>query len=81
LGETIAVLLIISPAFEIKWSVIEVGTITTSSLIAGLFGEATSLQLSALLTAGFVLFLMTLGVNMIAAIFVGRSRSGSLTEA
>jgi phosphate transport system permease protein len=81
LGETIAVLLIISPAFDIKFQILEVGTITTSSLIAGLFGEATSFQLSALLTAGFVLFLMTLSVNMIAAIFVGRSRSGAATEA
>jgi phosphate transport system permease protein len=81
LGETIAVLLIISPAYDIKWSVIEVGTQTTSALIAGLFGEATSFQLSALLTAGFVLFLITLVTNMIAAIFVGRSRSGSVTDA
>lgn len=81
LGETIAVLLIISPAYDIKWSVVEVGTQTTSALIAGAFGEATSFQLSALLTAGFVLFVITLVVNMIAAIFVGRSRSGSLTEA
>lgn len=81
LGETIAVLLIISPAYDIKWSVVEVGTQTTSALIAGLFGEATSFQLSALLTAGFVLFVITLVVNMIAAIFVGRSRSGSITEA
>lgn len=81
LGETIAVLLIISPAYDLKLQILEVGTTTTSSLIAGLFGEATSTQLSALLTAGFVLFLMTLFVNTIAAIFVGRSRSGAATEA
>lgn len=81
LGETIAVLLIISPAFDLKVRILEVGTITTSSLIAGLFGEATSAQLSALLTAGFVLFLLTLGVNTIAAVFVARSRSGSVTDA
>jgi phosphate transport system permease protein len=81
LGEAIAVLLIVSLAFEIKWSVVQVGSVTTSSLIAGLFGEATSFQLSALFTAGFALFLLTLGVNMVAAIFISRSRSGSLTEA
>ena len=80
LGETIAVLLIISPAFDIKINILSVGTETTSALIAGLFGEATSAQLSALLTAGFVLFLMTLGVNTIAAVFVSRSRSGAATE-
>ncbi len=80
LGETVAVLLIISPAFDIKFRILEVGTQTTSALIAGRFGEATSSQLSALLTAGFVLFVITLGVNTVAAIFVGRSRSGATTE-
>ena len=80
LGETVAVLLIISPAFDLKFRVLEVGTQTTSALIAGRFGEATSSQLSALLTAGFVLFVITLGVNTVAAVFVGRSRSGATTE-
>jgi phosphate transport system permease protein len=80
LGETIAVLLIISPAFDIKLSVIEVGANTVSALIAGRFGEATSLQLSALLTAGLVLFVITLLVNTLAALIVSRSRSGAATE-
>ena len=80
LGETVAVLLIISPAFDIKFHILEVGTQTTSALIAGRFGEATASQLSALLTAGFVLFVITLGVNTVAAVFVGRSRSGASTE-
>ncbi|HJQ44583.1 MAG TPA: phosphate ABC transporter permease subunit PstC [Jatrophihabitantaceae bacterium] len=80
LGETIAVLLIISPAYEPKWSIIETGTQTISGLIASLFGEATKAQLSALLTAGFVLFVMTIIVNTIAAIFVTRSRSGAAVE-
>jgi phosphate transport system permease protein len=80
LGETVAVYLILSPAFDIKVRILEVGGITTSSLIANLFGEASSSQLSALLTAGFVLFCMTLAVNMVAAVFVNRSRSGAATE-
>jgi len=80
LGETIAVLLIISPAFDLKIRPLEVGTETVSALIAGRFGEASSAQLSALLTAGFVLFLLTLIVNTVAAVFVNRSRSGSATE-
>ena len=80
LGETIAVLLIISPAFDIKFRPLEVGAETTSALIAGRFGDATSRQLSALLTAGFVLFLMTLLVNSIAAVIVSRGRSGASTE-
>jgi phosphate transport system permease protein len=80
LGETIAVLLIISPSFDLKVRPLEVGTETVSALIAGRFGEATTSQLSALLTAGFVLFLLTLLVNTVAAVFVNRSRSGSATE-
>jgi len=77
LGETIAVVLIVSPAFEVKPRILEVGTSTVSSLIAGRFGEASTSQLSALLAAGFVLFLITLVVNTGAAVVVNRSRSGA----
>ena len=80
LGETAAVLIIISPAYDIKPRILEAGTQTTSALIAGNFGNATKSQLSALLTAGFVLFLITLAVNSFAAVFIRRSRSGAGTE-
>ncbi len=80
LGETIAVVLIISPAFDLKIRILEIGTITVSSLIAGRFGEASAGQLSALLTAGLVLFIITLIVNTIAATIVNRSRSGAATD-
>jgi len=80
LGETIAVVLIISPSFDINWQILSVGTNTFSALIATRFGDANASQLSALLTAGFVLFVMTIAINTIAAVFVGRSRSGSATE-
>jgi phosphate transport system permease protein len=80
LGETIAVLLIISPVFDLKLKVLTVGTETISALIASRFGEATSSQLSALLTAGFVLFVITLAVNTVAAVLVNRSRSGAGTD-
>ncbi|WP_395691180.1 phosphate ABC transporter permease subunit PstC [Nocardioides sp.] len=81
LGETIAVLLIISPSFEVKGRVLEIGGNTVSSLIAGRFGDASKSQLSALLAAGFVLFLITLLVNTLAAVIVNRSRSGAGTDA
>jgi phosphate transport system permease protein len=76
LGETVAVYLIVSPVFDLKLRPLEIGTITTASLIANFFGDASKLQLSALLAAGFVLFVMTLIVNTLAAIIVNRSRSG-----
>jgi phosphate transport system permease protein len=80
LGETIAVVLIISPAYDLKFRPLENGTITVSSLIANQFGDSSPAQLSALLAAGFMLFLITLAVNTFAAMFVTRSRSGSSTD-
>jgi len=80
LGETISVLLIISQAFQVKPNILESGTSTISALIATDYKEATPTQLSALLTCGFVLFLMTLLVNTIAARIVARGRSGAGTE-
>jgi len=80
LGETIAVVLIISPSFDLKFRPLEVGTNTVSALIAGRFGEASPAQLSALLTAGFVLFLITLIVNTFAALIVANGRSGAGTD-
>ena len=82
LGETIAVLLLIEPKFEIKWSVLQHGTSTISALIAGNFGSTdSSQQLEALLAAGFVLFLMTIVINSLAGVLVARSRSGAGTDA
>lgn len=81
LGETIAVLLILSPSFDVKGRVLEIGGNTVSALIAGRFGDADPVQLSALLAAGFVLFLITLAVNTVASVIVNRSRSGAGTDA
>jgi phosphate transport system permease protein len=77
LGETVAVLLIMSLQFGVKIRVLENGGVTISKLIAERFESATSTQLAALLAAGFVLFVMTLIVNTIAAVIVSRSRSGA----
>jgi phosphate transport system permease protein len=80
LGETIAVLLIISISFHVNIHILQNGTSTISALIANYFGESTKAQLGALLTAGLVLFVITLIVNTFAAAFITRSRSGSATE-
>ena len=76
LGETAAVLIIISPEYIIKPRILEAGTQTTSALIAGNFGDATKSQLSALLAAGFVLFLITWSSTAWRPIVIRRSRSG-----
>ena len=80
LGETIAVLLIISTVFSINFHVLYKGSITVSALIASRFSEATPGELSTLLAAGFVLFAITMAVNFIAAMLITRSRSGAATE-
>ena len=80
LGETAAVLVIISPEYVIKDNILSAGGQTISALIAGNFGDASKGQLSALLAAGFVLFLICLVVNTIAATIIRRSRSGATTE-
>lgn len=81
LGETIAVLLIISPRFDINFHVLEAGSNSVSSLIALRYSEASGFGLSALMAAGLALFALTLIVNTTASVFVARSRSGSTSEA
>jgi phosphate transport system permease protein len=81
LGETIAVVLIISPRFDFSFHVLEAGSNSVSSLIALRFSEANGFGLSALMAAGLTLFAMTLVVNFVASYYVSRSRSGASSEA
>jgi len=80
LGETIAVILIISPRFDINFHVLEVGGNSVSALIGNRFGEASGFELSALMAAGLALFVVTLAVNFAASAVVARSRSGAESE-
>ena len=73
LGETIAVLLTLNLVFEIKFQVLASAGGNVASLIASRFGEATPLELKALMAAGLVLFLLTLIVNFGASFVVSRS--------
>ena len=80
LGETIAILLIISQIYVIRPNIIEQGANSIAAHIANAFGEANGIALSGLLAAGLVLFVMTLMVNVGAASIISRSRSGSGVE-
>jgi len=80
LGETIAVYLIISPVFKVQPHILENGGSSISSLIALQYGAATPFGTSALMAAGFALFLVTLVVNFGASSIVARSRSGAQSE-
>ncbi|MDQ1534540.1 MAG: phosphate transport system permease protein, partial [Actinomycetota bacterium] len=56
------------------------GSNSVASLIALQIGDAHGIAVNALMAAGLALFVMTLLVNMVAAVVVGRSRSGRGTE-
>jgi phosphate transport system permease protein len=81
LGETIAVVLIISPVYQIQPHILQKGTSSIAALIALLVKEATPFGVSALMAAGLALFAMTLLVNFAASVIVSRSRSGAVSEA
>jgi phosphate transport system permease protein len=80
LGETIAIYLIISPIFVISRHILDDGANSVAALITLRFGSGGSQGLSALLFAGFTLFVMTLVVNLAASWIVRRSRSAKGLE-
>jgi phosphate transport system permease protein len=73
LGETVAVLLTLNLVFEVKFEILASAGGSVASLIASRFGEATPLELKALMAAGLVLFLLTLAVNFAASTIVSRA--------
>ncbi len=80
LGETIAIFLIISPAFVIQPHILEKGGNSISALIALRYSEASPFEISALMAAGLALFVLTLVVNFGASIVISRSRSGASSQ-
>ncbi|MCU1673293.1 MAG: phosphate transporter, inner rane subunit PstC [Frankiales bacterium] len=75
LGETIAVALVLSPAFLVSFHVLEPGKGNTiAANIALQFGEATATGRGALIASGLVLFAITLVVNVIARAVIYRRR-------
>jgi phosphate transport system permease protein len=73
LGETVAVYLLLNIVFRYNFRILESEGGNIASLIATKFGEATEYELKALVAAGFVLFILTLAVNMLAATIVQKS--------
>lgn len=73
LGETIAVALIIAPQIKVNGHILVSGAGSVAAHIATHFGEATTLERSALVAAGLALFILTFIVNMVARLVVGRT--------
>ncbi|PSK99588.1 phosphate ABC transporter membrane protein 1 (PhoT family) [Murinocardiopsis flavida] len=74
LGETMAVAMILSPQLVISWMVLQSGNQTIAAHIALQYPEATGYGVSALISAGLVLFAITLVVNMGARFIVARRK-------
>jgi phosphate transport system permease protein len=71
MGETMAVTMLIGNSNDISISLLAPSN-TISSLLASQFSEASDLQVSALMYAALVLFLLTLAVNILAEYIVLR---------
>lgn len=71
MGETMAVTMLIGNANTINLSVLAPAN-TIASLLASQFAEASGLQISALMYAALVLFILTLLVNVLAELIVKR---------
>lgn len=71
LGETMAVTLVIGNSNNLNFSILAPAN-TIASLLANQFPEASGLQKSSLFYAGFVLFMITLAVNILAFWIVRR---------
>lgn len=80
LGETIALLLVLTLTLDFSYRILEGRGSTISTWIANTYAEASELNTSGLMAAGLTLFMMTLAVNFLASFVVARSRSGAATE-
>ena len=65
--------LLLNIVFSYEFRILESAGGNVASLIATKFGDATPYELEALVAAGFVLFVLTLLVNMVATTIVQRS--------
>ncbi|MFC7814746.1 MULTISPECIES: phosphate ABC transporter permease subunit PstC [unclassified Streptomyces] len=77
LGETMAVAMVLSPAFDISASLLDPGGGTFAQNIASKFNEATPMGRDALIASGLVLFVITLLVNGGARMIIARRKEYS----
>jgi phosphate transport system permease protein len=73
MGETVAVYTVLNIVFQVNWHVLLGAGGNVASLIILKFGEASPYEIKALMAAGLVLFVMTLGVNALADFIVKRT--------
>ncbi|QPN66378.1 phosphate ABC transporter permease subunit PstC [Synechococcus sp. CBW1006] len=71
MGETMAVTMIIGNSLNFSFSLLAPGN-TISAMLANQFGEASGIQVSALMYAALVLMVLTFAVNVLAQLLVRR---------
>jgi phosphate transport system permease protein len=76
LGETLAVTLILSSAYNLNLHVLEDGGVTFASNIALKYNEAGEIGTGALVASGLVLFVLTLAVNSVSQFLLRRQLKG-----
>ena len=75
LGETVAIFYVLQLSFDINWGqILEPKGGAVASMILAKFGEADKAEVSGLIAAGLVLFILTLGINFLASIIVNRAQ-------
>ena len=75
LGETVAIFYVLQISFDINWgNLLESHGGGVASWILARFGEASPDEISGLMAAGLVLFVITLIVNFLANTIVNRSQ-------
>lgn len=73
MGETVAVYTVLNVVYQINWHVLLGAGGNIASMIMLKFGEASPLEVKALMAAGLVLFVVTLIVNTVADLIVAKS--------
>ena len=73
MGETVAVYTVLNLVYDIRPEILRSAGGSVASLIVNKFGEANAPELKALMAAGFVLFVVTLFVNLIANVIINRT--------
>jgi phosphate transport system permease protein len=73
MGETVAVYTVLNIVYKVNWHVLLGAGGNIASMIMLKFGEASPLEVKALMAAGLILFLVTLIVNTAADLIVSKS--------